>query len=105
MEASNSVFKALGSENVSFRFLVNLYLTPEMNMRCPVDDGIVQIDEDFPDPNSPYLFTSYLRSRHRKVSICIMCLIVPSVSAGSRSVIAYGPRQPKYDKGSCIESS
>lgn len=76
MEASD-VFKALGVRRMChLDILWILYLRPEMNMRCPVDDGIVQ---GFPDPNKPYVFT-LLRSRHREVSVsgarlCLMFLL------------------------------
>lgn len=67
---ADSVFKALGfRRKFPLDILWILYLPPDMNMRCPVDDDIVQIYDGLPDANKPYLFTSLLKSRHRKVSV------------------------------------
>lgn len=77
------------SENVSFRYLCEFSIyhhLPEMNMRCPVDDEVAQIDEGFPDPKKAYLFISLLRQASQSISV--MRLLVPNVSAGPRSAIA-----------------
>lgn len=51
---ADNVFKALGFRRIfPLDILWILYLPPGMNMRCPVDDDIVQIDDGFPDQNKP----------------------------------------------------